>query len=171
MCTEATTNIRLQHSSRIECLTRFTIENNVNNAPIITNLIQKFPISDIFVEKKIIFLQIYWIKYIYIIVHIIDILNFDSQSISPSSPVICYIHLLLIFNDVSSILYISIDGSNNKKSVNWKFHFPNSRPRIHWFFATDGVNIFTKVMGKGFYIDTHNDIIFLVGNLFSVKKI
>lgn len=27
-----------------------------------------------------------------------------------------------------------------------------------------------KVMGKGFYIDSHNDIIFRMGNLFSLKN-
>lgn len=53
----------------------------------------------IYLSQKIIFLQIYWIKYriLYIYLctsHIIDILNFDSQSISHTAPH-CYVTIYI----------------------------------------------------------------------------
>lgn len=155
----------------MECSTRFYIRYgkwNANNAPIITNLIRKFPISDIFVAKNnfptnLLDQNTYTIRYYTFYLHIIDILNFDSQSTSHITHATLYthtdthtlrIHVHIQRCDMDSPCFCfihstsmgPIDGwmdQKNKKSVNWKFNFPNSRPRISsvLFALGDGINL------------------------------
>lgn len=157
-----------------------TFEYNANNAPIIRNLIQKFPISDIFIAKNNFptnLLHQYYISH-----HWHSEISIPQAYHPHAGWYMWYyvthtlrVHIQwCVINSLLSIHIISMAGSNNKKSVNWKFHFPNSRPRIHRFFVAGDVNkifIFWKSDGKKVFALILLTILSTgLGNLFSFTE-